>query len=86
MCVPCKIIINEGIRALVNSLERILFDKSVRNALGAEKSDSYIDRLQNIDLSSYHGGGTEDGLKLIVHDLITDGVLHDDVWGLLNKT
>lgn len=84
MCIPCKIIINEGIRALVSSLERILIDKTVRDTLGAVKSDSYIDRLQSIDLVSYHGGVIGGGLKGIIHDLIADGVLHNDVWSIFN--
>lgn len=85
MCVPCKIIINEGIRALSMALERILTSPDVMTALGPVKSDDYIKRLQEVDLVAYCGGVGNGGLKGIVSDLVRDGILHADVWKLLTQ-
>lgn len=87
--VACKIIINQLIRGLSESLERILSNPLVREGgkISAKEADILLDRLVHLDLDSADGAGTagSDGLLAIIADLVRRGIVTDEVWRVLKK-
>lgn len=77
----CKIIINNGYRALSLSLEQILINLPLGDKLSPETRYELIQMLADIDTSSYSGGAVPGGgLKQIMERLQELGILSDDVW------
>lgn len=77
----CKIIINNGYRALSLSLEQILITLPLGNKLSSEERYKLIQILADNDTAAYSGelspGG---GLKQVMLRLQELGILSDDVW------
>lgn len=80
--VYCKIIINEGLMALMRSLEKILTDPDIHMGLiPDEKRRSMVDRMAKIDIASYGKGPMpEGGLGGILLELEDLGFITPDVW------
>ncbi len=87
--VACKIIINQLIRALSKSLERILSNPLIRDSdkISASEADALLDRLVHLDLDAADGAGSAgtDGLLAIVADLVRRGIVTDEVWRVLKN-
>lgn len=87
--IACKIIINQMIRALSESLEKILSNPLIRDGgkITSREADALLDRLVHLDLDAGDGGSTagHDSLLLIVSDLVKRGIVTDEVWRILRN-
>lgn len=82
----CKIIINNGVKALMESLERILIDKDVYlGRLPEEVRLKLIQRLADIDLGSYRGSYPTGGLASIVTELEKYDLVTPEVWEVYKR-
>lgn len=85
----CKIIINNGVQALISSIERILIDKDVYTGrLPEDVRLSLIQRLADLDLAVYEGNTAlmgEGGLTGILIELEKHGLVTDEVWSIYHK-
>lgn len=84
----CKVIINNGIRGLSQSLETVLMSPLVRDKmLPAKDCDTMIQWLADIDIATYEGGQVPyGGLRGVMLKLQSAGVLTDEVWDIFAKT
>lgn len=79
--VACKIIINNGYRALTTSLEQILITLPLGSKLSPGERRELIQMLADSDTAAYTGESLpEGGLKEIMFRLEKLGILSDDVW------
>lgn len=85
----CKIIIDNGVRALVDSIERILIDKDVyEGRLPENVRLALIQRLADTDLSVFEGDTNlmpEGGLTGILLELQKYGLVTEEVWLVYRK-
>lgn len=83
----CKIIIDNGVRALSSSLEQVLMHPLVRGPMiSAEKCDDLIQVLADVDLASYLGkevGRSSMGMVGVLNVLYQERVITDEVYSLL---
>ncbi len=81
----CKIIINNGTRALSESMERILISPEVlAGRMSKDEAGSLLDRLVNLDLAACDGDKTPtgDSLLRVLGELVKYGIVTDEVWRL----
>lgn len=77
----CKIIIDNGFRALTESLERILIDPAVNGGRIPERERrDLIDELARIDTAAYNGEAARMTLQDVMIRLEALEVLSPDVW------
>lgn len=83
----CKIIINNGYKALMSSLEQVVMSPLVRGPiLPLEDCDIIIQKLADIDIAAYRGGKIpHGGLFGILKKLEEKGVVTTEVWEIYNK-
>jgi len=83
----CKVIINNGTRALSESLETILTDPNIHQGkIPDADRRTLIQALADIDIAALHGDGGKlcaGGLVGLVRKLETYGLISPDVWALL---
>ena len=87
--VACKIIINNGMGALAQSLESALTSPLVRGEMvKAEICDALIQRMADIDLATYDPEAHEmppGGLAGVMLELQGYGVITDEVWEVYRR-
>lgn len=83
----CKIIINNGYKALMSSLEEVVMSPLVRGPmLPPEYCDVIIQKLADIDIAAYKGEKIpHGGLFGILKELEEKGVITPEVWEIYNK-
>lgn len=83
----CKVIINNGLRAVSESLETVLMSPLVRGPMiSEEKCGDYIQRLADIDIAAYSGKDLpHGGLAGIMLDLEAEGVFTAEIWQVFHK-
>lgn len=84
----CKVIINNMTRGLSESMERVLIMPAVRDRIGALGADVLLTRLVDIDLVAIcgdKGSSTQEGLLDVLKELVTLGVVTDEVWTFLRE-
>lgn len=83
----CKVIIDNGIRGLSQSLETVLMSPLVRDRmLPSRECDQMIQYLADIDIATYEGLQVPyGGLRGVMMKLESAGVLTDEVWKVFNK-
>lgn len=80
----CKIIINGQLLALIKSLETVLTSPLVRDEMmPATECDTLIQKLADLDIHTYTGQGSPAALCDIVGELVTAGVLTNEVYEIL---
>lgn len=86
----CKVLENNGIRALSVSLERILIEPELNGGLIYDKErKEMLQQMADIDRVAYHGGTVEVSYVDIMVRLEGMGVLSPDIWNIyarLNRT
>jgi len=75
----CKVIINNGLRALTTSLEQILVEMPLSNKMDENTRQTMIQDLADVDIASLTGNSSC-GLIDIMERLQSLGILSDDVW------
>lgn len=83
----CKVVINNGLRAMIDSAERILIDPDVHQGRIPEKERcGLIQRLADVDLATYSGKGMpEGGAAGILVALERWGVVTAEVWEVFKR-
>jgi hypothetical protein len=83
----CKVIINNGLKAISTSLETILLHPLVRDKmLAAEKCDELIQCMADIDIATYQGRPIpHGGLIGIMKQLESAGVFTAEIWEVFAK-
>lgn len=84
----CKVIINNGVRALTTSLEQILITMPLDGLLSEKDRKEMIQELADVDIASYSGGsGVAPSASLIsiMERLQSLGILSDDVWQIYQR-
>lgn len=84
----CKVVINGGIGALSQSLERILTDPNLNGGkIPEEMRLRLIQDFADLDNCTYDGKGRGSACSLIgiMEELESVGVLTSDVWRVYNK-
>lgn len=82
----CKVIINNGFRALSLSLERILTEPLLNGGkIPEEERYAMIQQLADLDISTYSGGGNKACLVDLMTRLEKFDVLTPDVWMIYAK-
>ena len=83
----CKIIINQGIQGLSQSLERVLTSPLVRDKmLSASNCDELIQCLADIDIAAYQGLQVpHGGLRGVMLKLESAGVFTSEIWEIFNR-
>lgn len=78
----CKVVINNGIKALTESLERILIDPNVhQDRLPEDVRLDLIQRMADVDLSTYSGClMPPGGLTGVMVELERHGLVTAEVW------
>lgn len=89
MCVPCKVIINNVMAAIVESVEKILVDENLHQGkIPYIDRMRMVDKLRDIDLAAYSGDKIpEGGVVSIIQELEDKWMVIEvpDVWRLLRK-
>jgi hypothetical protein len=85
----CKVIINMGVKALTEAVERILIDPNVhQNRLPETIRMELIQRLADNDIIAYKGDSEPSinslGVSGIVIELQRYGLVTDEVWQVYN--
>lgn len=79
----CKVLANNGVRALTVSLERILTEAELNGGLIEDgERRKLIQAMADIDAVIMHGGTVEMSLVDIMRRLEEIGVLSPDVWSV----
>jgi hypothetical protein len=83
----CKVVINNGVKALMESIERILLDVQIHaNRLTDDERLDLIQRLADVDISTYTGKESPmGGLTGILIELEGHGLVTDEVWQIYNR-
>lgn len=83
----CKIVINMGIKALTEAIERILIDPDVhQERIPTTARLDLIQRLADIDLGVYAGDGIpQGGLSGILLELEKYHVVTPEVWEIYKR-
>lgn len=86
----CKIIINNGLQALMQGLEKILLDPDIYGSFDLPELDrlELVQRLADCDLAVYTGNASllpEKGLSGVLADLQAHGLVTDEVWTVFQK-
>lgn len=83
----CKVIINQGLRGLIEGIERVLIDPAVHQDRIPEKErEELIQRLADVDLASYSGQGMpEGGAAGILLALEKWNVVTPEVWEVFKR-
>jgi hypothetical protein len=80
----CKVVINQGVRALSEALEEILSNPTIlAGRLSQEDAEGLLDRLVRLDLACVDGQQQpDDSLLDILAVLVGKGIVTDEVWRL----
>jgi len=85
----CKVIINNGVRALIESTERILTDPTIhQDKIPYEDRMALIQKLADIDIVAMTGNVSimpVGGVVSIVEELQNYGLVTDEVWEVFNR-
>ena len=83
----CKVVIDQGLAALISAIERILLDPDVHGGRIPEQDRlDLIQRLADCDLAIYSGGPVPaGGVAGILMDLEKWGVVTPEVWEIYRK-
>lgn len=82
----CKVIIDNMRQAVDQSLREVLLSPLVRDVMiPAEKCNTYLQRMVDLDLAAYRGTSpySRDSLACICKDLERDKVFTREIWEIL---
>jgi hypothetical protein len=85
----CKVVINNGVRALIESIERVLIDRDVhQDRIPFTDRMVLIQKLADVDISSLTGDVKlmpTGGVLGILVELEKYGLVTDEVWKVFTK-
>lgn len=83
----CKVIINGGVKALTDSIERILIDPNVhQNRMSDAVREKLIQQLADNDLAAYRGScAVTGGLVEILLELERLRLVTEEVWEVYKR-
>lgn len=80
----CKLLLNSGVRALSEAMERVLTNLHIlAGRLSQDEADGLLERLTKLDLNCADGAdGDGDSLLKILAVLVDRKIVTDEVWRL----
>lgn len=85
----CKVVINNGVRALIDGVERILLDSDIhQDKIPHRDRMVLVQRLADIDIAAFTGDASllpAGGVIGIVNELQEYGLITDEVWRVFNR-